>query len=89
MPEAAGGRAATGVDGLDEVLCGGLAIYNYYPGRFALPVLAGAAIVGHVAMGVGWLLWAFLVLVAAGLGAQIWFVLGWMRAVKREEGASS
>lgn len=26
-------------------LCGGLAIYNYYPGRFALPVLAGAAIV--------------------------------------------
>jgi len=32
---------------------------------------------------------AFLVLVAAGLGAQIWFVLGWMRAVKAEEGASS
>ena len=26
-------------------LCGGLAIYNYYPGRFALPVLAGATIV--------------------------------------------
>jgi 4-amino-4-deoxy-L-arabinose transferase-like glycosyltransferase len=26
-------------------LFGGLAIYNYYPGRFALPVLAGAAIV--------------------------------------------
>jgi len=26
-------------------VCGGLAIYNYYPGRFALPVLAGAAIV--------------------------------------------
>ena len=52
-------------------------------------VLAGAAIVGHVAMGIGWLLPAFLLLVAAGLGAQIWFVLGWMRAVKREEGASS
>ena len=52
-------------------------------------VLAGAAIVGHVAFGVGWLLPAFLVLVAAGLGAQIWFVLGWMSAVKREEGASS
>ena len=52
-------------------------------------VMAGAAIVGHVAMGIGWLLPAFLVLVAAGLGAQIWFVLGWMRAVKREEGASS
>jgi len=52
-------------------------------------LLAGAAIVGHVAMGIGWMLPAFLVLVAAGLGAQIWFVLGWMRAVKREEGASS
>lgn len=26
-------------------LLGGLAIYNYYPGRFTLPVLAGAAIV--------------------------------------------
>ena len=52
-------------------------------------VLAGAAIVGHVAMGIGWLLPAFLVLVAAGLGAQIWFVLGWMRAVNREGGASS
>lgn len=52
-------------------------------------VLAGAAIVGHVALKVGWLLPAFLVLVAAGLGAQIWFVLGWMRAVKAEEGASS
>lgn len=52
-------------------------------------VLAGAAIVGHVAMGIGWLLPAFLVLVAAGLGAQIWFVLGWMRAVKREQGAPS
>ncbi len=52
-------------------------------------VLAGAAIVGHVALGLGWLLPAFLILVAAGLGAQIWFVLGWMRAVKAEEGASS
>lgn len=52
-------------------------------------VLAGAAIVGHVAMDVVWLLPAFLVLVAVGLGAQIWFVLGWMRAVKAQEGASS
>lgn len=52
-------------------------------------VLAGAAIVGHVAMDVVWLLPAFLVLVALGLGAQIWFVLGWMRAVKAQEGASS
>ncbi len=52
-------------------------------------LLAGAAIVGHVAMGISWLLPAFLVLVAGGLSAQIWFVLGWMRAVKAEEGASS
>jgi hypothetical protein len=52
-------------------------------------LLAGAAIVGHVTFGIGWLLPAFLVLVAAGLGAQIWFVLGWMRAAKAEEGASS
>jgi hypothetical protein len=35
------------------------------------------------------LLPVFLALVAVGLGAQIWFVLGWMRAVKAEEGASS
>jgi len=52
-------------------------------------LLAGAAIVGHVTFQIGWMLPAFLVLVAAGLGAQIWFVLGWMRAVKAEEGASS
>jgi hypothetical protein len=53
-------------------------------------LLAGAAIVGHVTFHVGWMLPAFLVLVAAGLGAQIWFVLGWMRAVKAEgEGTSS
>lgn len=52
-------------------------------------VLAGAAIVGHLAMDIVWLLPAFLVLVAVGLGAQIWFVLGWMRAVKAQEGASS
>ena len=52
-------------------------------------LLAGAAIVGHVTFHVGWMLPAFLVLVAAGLAAQIWFVLGWMRAVKAEEGASS
>ncbi|PTS89213.1 hypothetical protein [Caulobacter sp. HMWF025] len=52
-------------------------------------VLAGAAIVGHVSFGIGWLLPAFLLLVAAGLAAQIWFVLGWMRAVKTEEGTAS
>jgi hypothetical protein len=53
-------------------------------------LLAGAAIVGHVTFQIGWMLPAFLVLVAAGLGAQIWFVLGWMRAVQAEgEGTSS
>jgi hypothetical protein len=53
-------------------------------------LLAAAAIIGHVSFHIGWLLPAFLVLVAAGLGAQIWFVLGWMRAVKAEgEGTSS
>jgi hypothetical protein len=52
-------------------------------------LLAGAAIVGHVTFQIGWLLPAFLVLVAAGLGAQIWFVMGWMRAAKTEEGTSS
>lgn len=52
-------------------------------------MLAGAAIVGHVTFHVGWMLPAFLVLVAAGLGAQIWFILGWMRAAKADEGASS
>ena len=36
-----GGLVAFALSGV----CGGLAIYNYYPGRFALPVLAGAAIV--------------------------------------------
>ena len=52
-------------------------------------VLAGGAIVGHVAMAIAWLLPVFLVLVAVGLGAQIWFVMGWMRAMKAQEGASS
>lgn len=51
-------------------------------------VLAGAAIFGAVSLGVEWLLPVFLLAVAGGLGAQIWFILGWMRATKRG-GASS
>jgi hypothetical protein len=50
-------------------------------------LLAGAAIVGHVAFGVGWLLPAFVLAIVAGLGAQIWFVLGWLKATKPEAGS--
>ncbi|EJL21490.1 hypothetical protein PMI01_05218 [Caulobacter sp. AP07] len=48
-------------------------------------VLAGAAIIGHVAFKQGWLMPVFLVSIAVGLGAQIWFILGWMKAAKAEE----
>lgn len=51
-------------------------------------VLAGAAIFGAVSLKIDWLLPVFLLAVAGGLGAQIWFILGWMRATKRE-GVSS
>jgi len=39
----AGGRGLLPFEGAG--LLGGLAIYNYYPGRFALPVLVGGAVV--------------------------------------------
>lgn len=48
-------------------------------------VLAGAAVIGYVAAGVGWLAPVFIGAIAAGLGAQIWFILGWMKAAKRDE----
>lgn len=48
-------------------------------------VLAGAAIIGHVAFNQGWMLPVFIAAIAVGLGAQIWFILGWMKAAKREE----
>jgi 1,4-dihydroxy-2-naphthoate octaprenyltransferase len=48
-------------------------------------VLAGVAIIGHVAFKQGWLMPVFLVAIAVGLGAQIWFILGWMKAAKSEE----
>jgi len=57
-------------------------------------LLAGAAIIGHVAMDQSWLLPVFILAIVVGLGAQIWFILGWMKASKAEqpqggEGASS
>jgi hypothetical protein len=51
-------------------------------------VLAGVAIYGAVSLGLGWAKPVFILAIVAGLGAQIWFILGWMRATKRE-GASS
>ena len=47
-------------------------------------VLAGAAIFGYVAAGVGWLGPVFIAAIAVGLGAQIWFILGWMKAAKQD-----
>jgi 1,4-dihydroxy-2-naphthoate octaprenyltransferase len=52
-------------------------------------VLAGAAIIGYVAFGQGWLAPVFIGAIAIGLGAQIWFILGWMKATKEEEGRAS
>jgi len=47
-------------------------------------LLAGAAIVGHVAFDVSWLLPVFVLAIVAGLGAQVWFILGWLKATKPE-----
>jgi 1,4-dihydroxy-2-naphthoate octaprenyltransferase len=53
-------------------------------------VLAGAAVIGYVAAGIGWLAPVFIGAIALGLGAQIWFILGWMKAAKRDgEGKAS
>ncbi len=51
-------------------------------------VLAGVAIYCAVSLGYGWAMPVFILAIVAGLGAQIWFILGWMRATKGE-GASS
>lgn len=51
-------------------------------------VLAGAAIFGAVSLKIDWLLPVFFLALVGGLGSQIWFILGWMRATKRE-GTSS
>ncbi|MBO9710975.1 MAG: hypothetical protein J7521_22460 [Caulobacter sp.] len=48
-------------------------------------VLAGVAVVGYVAFGQGWLAPVFIGAIAIGLGAQIWFILGWMKAARQEE----
>jgi 1,4-dihydroxy-2-naphthoate octaprenyltransferase len=53
-------------------------------------VLAGAAVIGYVAADIGWLAPVFIGAIAVGLGAQIWFILGWMKAAKRDgEGKAS
>lgn len=51
-------------------------------------VLAGVAIYGAVSLGYSWAKPVFILAIVAGLGAQIWFILGWMRATKREGTAS-
>ena len=48
-------------------------------------LLAGAAVIGYVAAGIGWLAPVFVGAIAVGLGAQIWFILGWMKAAKQDE----
>jgi 1,4-dihydroxy-2-naphthoate octaprenyltransferase len=48
-------------------------------------VLAGAAVIGYVAAGIGWLAPVFIGAIAIGLGAQIWFILGWMKAAKQDQ----
>jgi 1,4-dihydroxy-2-naphthoate octaprenyltransferase len=52
-------------------------------------VLAGVAVVGYVAFKQGWLAPVFIGAIAVGLGAQIWFILGWMKAAKSEEGGKT
>ena len=48
-------------------------------------LLAGVAVVGYVAFKQGWLAPVFIGAIAVGLGAQIWFILGWMKAAKQDE----
>jgi hypothetical protein len=45
-------------------------------------VLAAAAIVGAVSFGVKWLLPVFVACIGAGIGAQVWFIVGWARMSK-------
>jgi hypothetical protein len=47
-------------------------------------VLAAAAIVGHLAYGVAWMLPAFVACIAAGVGTQVWFVLGLLKAERTD-----
>jgi hypothetical protein len=51
-------------------------------------VLAGVAIYAAVSLKMGWAKPVFIAAIAVGLGAQFWFILGWMRAA-RGQGASS
>ena len=51
-------------------------------------VLAGVAIYLAVSQGLVWAKALFIAAIAVGLGAQFWFILGWMRATKGEGAAS-
>ncbi len=52
-------------------------------------VLAGVAIVGAVSFGVKWLLAVFVACIGAGVGAQVWFIVGWAKAAKAAEAAGA
>ena len=43
-------------------------------------LLAGAAIVGAVSMDMKWLMAVFVAAILAGVGAQVWFLVGWAKA---------
>jgi hypothetical protein len=43
-------------------------------------IVGVGAIIGHLAFDIAPLLWVFVAAVALGVGAQLWFILGWMRA---------
>jgi hypothetical protein len=45
-------------------------------------VAAAAAIIGALAFHVAWLLPVFVACIGAGVGAQVWFILGWMKMAK-------
>ena len=47
-------------------------------------VLAAAAIDGHLAYGVAWMLPTFVACIAAGVGAQVWFVLGLLKTERAD-----
>jgi hypothetical protein len=49
-------------------------------------IAAGAAIVGHVSMGVGWLLPVFVVCILGGVAAQVWFLVGWAKSSRPPAG---
>lgn len=51
-------------------------------GDALLLIAAVACAVGYFVYGLGWGLWAFIGLIAAAFGLQLWFVRGFARASK-------